>query len=137
MVEPNAIVLVAVLGGTPAVYGSSQARGQIEAEAAGLHHSHGNAKSQPHLQPTLWLMAMPILNPLSGARDPTHILTDTSQVHYHRATTGILLMTFIHVSREDFCGKSLTYCKAFRIFETYLFFHVRINLFKISHSKYL
>ena len=26
----------------PAAYGSSQARGQIEAAAAGLHHSHSN-----------------------------------------------------------------------------------------------
>ena len=30
----------------PAAYGNSQARGQIEAEAAGLHHSHSNAGSE-------------------------------------------------------------------------------------------
>ena len=36
----------------PAVYGSSQARGQIRAAGAGLHHSHGNARSKPHLRPT-------------------------------------------------------------------------------------
>ena len=30
-------------------YGSSQARGQIGATAAGLHHSHSNARSEPHL----------------------------------------------------------------------------------------
>ena len=29
-----------------------------------------------------------ILNPMSGARDQTHILLDTSQVHYHWATVG-------------------------------------------------
>ena len=33
----------------PSVYGSSQARGQIRAAAAGLHHSHSNAGSEPHL----------------------------------------------------------------------------------------
>ena len=32
--------------------GGSQARGQIGAVAASLHHSHSNAGSEPHLQPT-------------------------------------------------------------------------------------
>ena len=31
----------------PIAYGSSQARGQIGATAAGLHHSHSNAGSEP------------------------------------------------------------------------------------------
>ena len=43
----------------PTAYGSSQTRGQIGAAAAGLHHSHSNARSEPHLQPTPQLMAMP------------------------------------------------------------------------------
>ena len=38
-------------------YGGSQARGQIRAVAAGLHHSHSNSGSKPHLQPTPQLMA--------------------------------------------------------------------------------
>ena len=29
-----------------------------------------------------------IINPLTEARDQTHIFMDTSQVHYHRATMG-------------------------------------------------
>ena len=33
----------------PAASGSSQARGQIGAAAAGLYHSHGNSGSQVHL----------------------------------------------------------------------------------------
>ena len=33
----------------PMTYGSSQARGQIEAAAAGLDHSHSNTRSEPHL----------------------------------------------------------------------------------------
>ena len=43
----------------PAAYGGSQARGLIGAVAAGLHHSHSNAGSQPSLRPTPQLMAMP------------------------------------------------------------------------------
>ena len=43
---------------TPAAYGSSQARNQIGATAAGLHHSHSNTGSKLHLQPTPQLMAM-------------------------------------------------------------------------------
>ena len=43
----------------PAAYGGFQARGQIGAPAAGLHHSHSNAGSEPHLQPTSQLMAPP------------------------------------------------------------------------------
>ena len=37
------------LGKPPMVCGGSQARGQIGAVAAGLHHSHSNAKSKPCL----------------------------------------------------------------------------------------
>ena len=44
-------------------YGSSQARGQTGAAAAGLHHTHSNARSEQHLQPTPQLKATP---------DPTH-----------------------------------------------------------------
>ena len=33
----------------PAAYGSSQARGLIRDVAAGLHHSHSNAESEPGL----------------------------------------------------------------------------------------
>ena len=41
-----------------ATYGSSQAWGQIEATAAGLHHSHSNVGSELHLQPTPQPMTM-------------------------------------------------------------------------------
>ena len=44
---------------TPTVYESSQDRGHFGATAAGLHHSHRNARSKPHLQPIPQLMAMP------------------------------------------------------------------------------
>ena len=43
----------------PAAYGGSRARGQIQATAAGLHHSHSHVGSVLHLQPPPQLMAMP------------------------------------------------------------------------------
>ena len=55
---------------TPVAYGSFQARGQTGAVVASPCHSH---------------MACQILNPLSRARDQTHVM-DTSRVHYHWAT---------------------------------------------------
>ena len=41
----------------PTAYGSSQARGPIGDVAAGLHHSHSNTRSEPHLRPTPQLTA--------------------------------------------------------------------------------
>ena len=40
-------------------YGGSQARSQIGAVAADLYHSHINARSKQHLQPTPQLKATP------------------------------------------------------------------------------
>ena len=62
--------------------GHSQARGQIGAVAAGLHHSHRNTSSELCLQTTPQLTVTPDLNPLSEARGQTDLLMDTSQVHY-------------------------------------------------------
>ena len=45
----------------PMAYGSCQARCRIRPVATGLHHSHSNAGSELHLQPTPQLMAMPSL----------------------------------------------------------------------------
>ena len=39
-------------------YGSSQGRGRIGAAAAGLCHSHSNARYEPHLRPTPQLMTI-------------------------------------------------------------------------------
>ena len=44
---------------TPIAHGSFQARGRIEAVAAGLSHRHSNEGSKPHLGPTPQLTAMP------------------------------------------------------------------------------
>ena len=43
---------------TPAAYGNSWARGQIGTAAAGLHYSHSNTGSEPHLRPMPQLAAM-------------------------------------------------------------------------------
>ena len=40
-------------------YGGSQVRDQTRAAAAGLLHSHSNARSEPHLWPTPQLVATP------------------------------------------------------------------------------
>ena len=40
-------------------YGGSQTRRQIGATAASLCHRHSNKGSEPHLQPTPQLAAMP------------------------------------------------------------------------------
>ena len=44
-------------------YAGSQARGQTGAVAAGRHHSHSHATSEPRLQPTPQLMATSDLEP--------------------------------------------------------------------------
>ena len=51
--------LFAISWATPAAYGGSQARGWIGAVATGLRQSHSNAGSEPRLQPTPQLTAMP------------------------------------------------------------------------------
>ena len=73
------LLFVVFLGAIPMAHGGSQARGWIGAAAAGLHHS-----SQQHR----------ILHPLSEARDWTHILMDTSRVHYHWAMKGTPILNF-------------------------------------------
>ena len=86
----------------PMADGISQARGPIQAVAAGPSHSHShshnNSGSEPQQQPTPQLRAMqdppthippsPAPNPLSEAGNQTHILMDTSQICFHCTTMG-------------------------------------------------
>ena len=44
---------------SPTANGSYQTRGPTRAAAASLHHSHGSARSEPCLQPTAQLTAVP------------------------------------------------------------------------------
>ena len=53
------VVVVAISWAAPAAYGGSQARGRIGATAASLHCSHSNVGSEPRLQRTPQLTAMP------------------------------------------------------------------------------
>ena len=65
--------------------------GEFGAAAAGIDHSHRNMGSKPHhdLHHSSWQHWIP--NPLSEARDQTHILMDSRQVHYHEAMMGACL----------------------------------------------
>ena len=53
------IIFFAISRAAPVACGGSQARGLIGAVAASLSHSHSNAESEPRLQPTPELTAMP------------------------------------------------------------------------------
>ena len=55
----NLFIYFANSWAAPAAYGGSQARGPIGAIAASLYHSHRHAGSEPCLQPTPQLPAMP------------------------------------------------------------------------------
>ena len=57
--SPVIYLFILLFSVASAAYGSSQARGQIGTTAAGLHHSHSNVGSEPHLRPTLQLTATP------------------------------------------------------------------------------
>ena len=51
-VSCSLLISLFFLMATPLAYGSSWARGQIGAAAAGLRHSHSHVVSEPHLRPT-------------------------------------------------------------------------------------
>ena len=70
----------AISWAAPAAYGGSQARGWIGAVATGLRQRHSNAGSEPRLQPTPQLTAMPDVNPLSKGRDRTRNLMVPSRI---------------------------------------------------------
>ena len=55
---------------TTVAYGSLQAKGRMGATATGLHHSHSNMGSKPHLQPTPQLTTMPELTEQAQGLNP-------------------------------------------------------------------
>ena len=57
MVSIYLLRLFCFIRSTSSEYGSSQARGQIGATTASLHHSHSNVESEPHLRPAPQLTA--------------------------------------------------------------------------------
>ena len=48
-VKENLFIYLFIIKAAVVAYGSSQARSQIRAIAAGLHHSHSNVGSEPNL----------------------------------------------------------------------------------------
>ena len=80
----------------PAACGSSQAKGQIRATAAGLYHSHSNSGFEPHLQPTPQLKAtLDSSNPLRKARDRICIPMNTSWICFRCVTMELPCGFFI------------------------------------------
>ena len=81
---------------TPAADGGSQARGQIRATAANLHHSHSNLGSEPHLRLTPPLMATPDPEPTEKGQGSTPLPSWILVVVFinHWAMTGTPRMWF-------------------------------------------
>ena len=71
-----------------------QSRGRIRAVATGLYQ----ATAMPNLSRVCSIhyssWQCQILNPLSKARDWTHVLMDASQIHFHWATRTPLYLVF-------------------------------------------
>ena len=79
-------------------HGDSQARGPIEAIAAGLRHSHSNAGSKLVFDlHSSWQRQ--ILNPLSKARDRTHTLMVPSRIRFCCATTGTPIIPILETKK--------------------------------------
>ena len=72
--------------------GGSQARCPIRATAAGLHHSHSNAGSEPHLRPTPKLTAAPDPSPTERGQG--------SDPQPHGSYTDLFLLRHKGISRN-------------------------------------
>ena len=76
-------------------YGGSQARGQIGAVAAGLHHSHSNAGSELCLQPTPHLTATMDPQPTERGQGlnphPHGYYLDSFLLHHNRNSLDLKL----------------------------------------------
>ena len=93
----------------PMAYGSSQTRGRIWAEAANLLQPQ---QCQIHAASSTYTIAhgnYQILNPLSKARNRTHILRDTSRVRYCWATPRTPIVLFFNITLVFFI-KELSIC---------------------------
>ena len=58
MASPSFLCMLGLILFFFSFWGHSQARHQIGAAAAGLHHRHSNSGSEPHLVPTSQLAAV-------------------------------------------------------------------------------
>ena len=112
----------------PGAYGGSQARSRIGAVAAGLRHSHSNARSEPvcDLYHSSWQCQ--ILNLLREARDQTFVLVDASQIPFTESWRELPTFYLHHPeltsvsSLSCFSPCSSTVCTNTRVGEGVLFF---------------
>ena len=81
----------------PAAYGSSQARCQIGTAAAGLCHSHSNARYKPCLWPTPQLMTTPDPRPTEGSQG--------SKLHPHGYYPSLFPLRHNRNSSREFLSK--------------------------------
>ena len=117
----------------PEAYGSSQAGGPIGATAVGLCHSHSTIRSEPCLQPTQQLMAMPGWIPLSKARDWTCVLwwVGTHQIRFHCAMTGtpaVRYLTHCATAGTPRWLSNFAFTKSIQCFLIYISFHTCVSI---------
>ena len=81
------LLLFLLFRAAPVAYGSFQARSWIGATAAGLHHSHSNMGSEPHLWPTPQLTTTPDPWPTEWGQGsnphPQGYYSDLFPLHYN------------------------------------------------------
>ena len=77
-------------------YGGSQARGLIRAVSAGLHNSHSNARSKPHLQPTPQLYADDMILYLENPKDYTQKLLELINKFSKVSVTRLTFRNWLH-----------------------------------------
>ena len=104
-----------------AAYGSSKARRQLPAYTTATQDP-SRICDLHHISWQCW-----ILNPLSEARDQTHILMDTSWVPYHCATRELPV---VYLSNAMFIIKSdrMTWARDFPILIFMFRFHILLNI---------
>ena len=83
---------------SPLAYGRFQARGQIRATAASLHHGHSNTGSEPHLRPMPQLTAMPDPRPTEQSQgsnlNPHGYQSDSFRLYHNRNSK----ISFFHIN---------------------------------------
>jgi len=82
----------------PTAYGNSQAKGRIGAAAASLLQAMSDLSHICNPCHSLWKCQ--ILNPLSKARDRTHILMDTSQILNPLSIAQYFAMHFLYINHK-------------------------------------
>ena len=88
-------------GVLPAACGSSQARGLTRATAASPYHCHSHARSKPLCDLHRSSQQCQILNPLKEARDRTHVLMDTSWIHFAAPQRELQISSPFEVHQRD------------------------------------